>query len=83
MALGIRGKLTKGEECKIIQWSNDWFMVDIEIVIDERLQILGPIIVSPLSLQLNKDEMNRWLDDPAGMECEYALDLETGRFKRR
>jgi len=46
MALITRGKL-KGHTCRLMQWCNDWFMVE------------PGGIMSPRSLKLDPDEIDR------------------------
>ena len=72
MATITRGR-HKGKKCTVNQWANDWLSVDVG---DE------PAIISPASIVLDSDEVDRWKRDPHGMDMLYQL-TAGGRFKRR
>jgi hypothetical protein len=73
MAILIRGK-EKGKEVKLLQWCNDWFMIEGA---EKR-------IVSPVSLQLDANEMMRVTSHKNNgmMFGLFSLDAD-GTFKRR
>lgn len=73
MAILIRGK-EKGKEVKIRQWCNDWFMIEGA----------EKNIVSPVSLQLDANEMMRVINHKNNgmMFGLFSLDAD-GKFKRR
>lgn len=59
MAEIIKGK-RKGQTCKVLQWCNDWFQVDVAGL---------PLIVGPTMLKLTPEEMDALL---IGSACGYA-----------
>ncbi len=75
MAWITRGKY-KDRKCKVLQWANDWFSVEI----DGTLPI--PAIIKPPSIELDGSEMQEWKADPVGMDKYYQL-MPNGKFRRR
>ena len=71
MATILRGKL-KGTEARVIQWCNDWFMLE------------PGGITSPTSIQLTQEEIRkvRECGNNGIMFSLFTLD-DTGRFRRR
>lgn len=71
MATILRGK-NKGNYVEIIQWCNDWFMVE------------PGEIVSPTSLQLNQDEIKKVTEhENNGLLFGLFEMTPWGGFKRR
>ena len=74
MAEIIRGKM-KGRTCKVRQWCNDWFQIDVDGM---------PKIVSPTMLRLTGKERNEVLNhkNNGNMMEDFTL-LIDGTFKRK